>query len=88
MQLLPCATQVFDIVCMIIFGVAVLFLRLLNAGAMYFWMKDMTQEFLKLHVIYIAVELFDKVRSVYVWESSAILLLCSLKLHTIPNVWM
>ena len=39
-----------------------LFLRQLNAGAIYFWIKDLTQEFLKLQVIYTAVEMFDKVR--------------------------
>lgn len=53
--------QLFDIICVGIFMVTVLFLRHLNAGAIYFWIKDLTQEFLKLQVIYTAVELFDKV---------------------------
>lgn len=53
--------QLFDIICVGIFVVTVLFLRHLNAGAIYFWIKDLTQEFLKLQVIYTAVELFDKV---------------------------
>ena len=33
-----------------------------HAGTLYFWMKDLTQEFLKLHVIAMAVEILDKVR--------------------------
>lgn len=41
---------------------AVALLRRLNAGAMYFWIKDLTQEFLKLSIIYSSVEIFDKVR--------------------------
>ena len=53
--------QLFDMICVGIFMVTVLFLRHLNAGAIYFWIKDLTQEFLKLQVIYTAVELFDKV---------------------------
>lgn len=58
--------QLFDIICVGMFMVTVLFLRHLNAGAIYFWIKDLTQEFLKLQVIYTAVELFDKVRSL-IW---------------------
>ena len=54
--------QLFDIICVGIFITTVLFLRHLNAGAIYFWIKDLTQEFLKLQVIYTAVELFDKVQ--------------------------
>lgn len=53
--------QLFDMICVGIFACTVLFLRHLNAGAIYFWIKDLTQEFLKLQVIYTAVELFDKV---------------------------
>ena len=37
-------------------------LQRLDAGAMYFWMKDLTQEFLKLSIIYSSVEILDKVR--------------------------
>lgn len=53
--------QLFDIICVGIFACTVLFLKHLNAGAIYFWIKDLTQEFLKLQVIYTAVEMFDKV---------------------------
>lgn len=54
--------QLFDLICVGIFVSTVLFLRQLNAGAVYFWIKDLTQEFLKLQVIYTALELFDKVK--------------------------
>ena len=53
--------QLCDAICICIFASAVFFLRLVNAGALYFWMKDLTQEFLKLHVIATAVEILDKV---------------------------
>ncbi|KAA6416851.1 MAG: hypothetical protein FRX49_13167 [Trebouxia sp. A1-2] len=53
--------QLFDIICVGIFACTVLFLKHLNAGAIYFWIKDLTQEFLKLQVIYTAVEMFDKI---------------------------
>ena len=42
--------------------VAVGALRRLDAGALYFWIKDLTQEFLKLSIIYSSVEIFDKAR--------------------------
>ncbi len=41
---------------------AVAALRRLDAGALYFWIKDLTQEFLKLSIIYSSVEIFDKVK--------------------------
>ena len=53
--------QLFDTICVAIFASAVFFLHFVNAGALYFWMKDLTQEFLKLHVIATAVEILDKV---------------------------
>ena len=53
--------QLTDILCVVIFGASLLILNSLDAGAIYFWMKDLTQEFLKLQVIYTAVEIFDKV---------------------------
>ena len=55
--------QLFDLLCVLIFGATVAFLRLLPAGTIYFWLKDLTQEFLKLHVIHSAVEIFDKARA-------------------------
>ena len=56
--------QLFDLLCVLIFGVTLAFLRLLPAGTIYFWLKDLTQEFLKLHVVHSAVEIFDKVTAV------------------------
>lgn len=53
--------QLVDILCVAMFAITFLFLRSLDAGSLYFWMKDLTQEFLKLQVIYTAVEMFDKV---------------------------
>lgn len=53
--------QLFDLLCVLIFGATLAFLRLLPAGSIYFWLKDLTQEFLKLHVVHSAVEIFDKV---------------------------
>ena len=53
--------QLFDLLCVLIFGITLAFLRLLPAGTIYFWLKDLTQEFLKLHVVHSAVEIFDKV---------------------------
>ena len=53
--------QLTDVLCVVMFALTFLFLNSLDAGAIYFWMKDLTQEFLKLQVIYTAVEIFDKV---------------------------
>ena len=53
--------QLFDMICILIFGVMVLFLWHLKAGAIYFWVKELTQEFLKLSVLHTALELGDKV---------------------------
>ena len=57
------ADQLFDVLCVLIFGAMFGVLRLLPAGAIYFWLKDLTQEFLKLHVVHSAVEIFDKARA-------------------------
>ncbi|KAK9813486.1 hypothetical protein WJX73_001775 [Symbiochloris irregularis] len=63
------AQQLFDAICVFIFASAVLFLWVVNAGALYFWMKDLTQEFLKLHVIATAVEILDKIACSFVIDS-------------------
>lgn len=55
------ADQLFDVLCVLIFSALFGVMRLLPAGAIYFWLKDLTQEFLKLHVVHSAVEIFDKV---------------------------
>ena len=57
--------QLVDILCVGMFATTFLFLRSLDAGSLYFWMKDLTQEFLKLQVIYTAIEMFDKVSGAF-----------------------
>ncbi|KAK9820955.1 hypothetical protein WJX81_006047 [Elliptochloris bilobata] len=63
------ADQLFDVLCVLIFGATFGVLRLLPAGAIYFWLKDLTQEFLKLHVVHSAVEIFDKIACAFVVDS-------------------
>jgi len=53
--------QLYDVICVCIHLAAVALLRRLNAGAMYFWIKDLTHEFLKLSIIYSSVEIMEKV---------------------------
>ncbi|KAL4458618.1 hypothetical protein ABPG75_013483 [Micractinium tetrahymenae] len=53
--------QLFDLLCAGMSLGVVLFLWNLNAGTLYFWMKDLTQELLKLSVLYTALELSDKI---------------------------
>lgn len=53
--------ELFDILSMFMFTVVVFFLYKVDVGAVYFWMKDMTQEFLKLSVLYTALDLGDKI---------------------------
>ncbi|GAB4821944.1 hypothetical protein N2152v2_008990 [Parachlorella kessleri] len=53
--------QLYDLLGVLIFVGTVLFLWHLNAGTLYFWMKDLTQEFLKLSVLFTALELSDKI---------------------------
>ena len=54
--------QLFDVICVGLHLGALGALRRLDAGALYFWIKDLTQEFLKLSIIYSSVEIFDKAR--------------------------
>jgi len=53
--------QLFDFLCVLIFTLACGALWRLDAGAMYFWLKDLTQEFLKLSIIYSSLEILDKI---------------------------
>ena len=53
--------QIYDLICVSIFVVMVLFLWHIQAGAIYFWVKELTQEFLKLSVLHTALELGDKI---------------------------
>jgi hypothetical protein len=53
--------QIYDLICVSIFAAMVLFLWHIQAGAIYFWVKELTQEFLKLSVLHTALELGDKI---------------------------
>ena len=53
--------QIYDLICASIFVVMTLFLWHIRAGAIYFWVKELTQEFLKLSVLHTALELGDKI---------------------------
>lgn len=53
--------QLYDVLGVLIFLGTVFFLWHFNAGMLYFWMKDLTQEFLKLSVLFTALELSDKI---------------------------
>ena len=53
--------QIFDLICVTIFVIMILFLWHVRAGAIYFWVKELTQEFLKLSVLHTALELGDKI---------------------------
>ena len=53
--------QLFDLLNVGLFGATLLLLTRINPGTIYFWMKGMTQEFLKLSVLFTALELSDKV---------------------------
>jgi hypothetical protein len=53
--------QLFDVLCATMFSVVVAFLWNLRAGSIYFWVKDLTQEFLKISVLQTALELSDKI---------------------------
>ncbi len=53
--------QIYDLICASIFVVMTMFLWHIQAGAIYFWVKEMTHEFLKLSVLHTALELGDKI---------------------------
>jgi hypothetical protein len=73
--------QLFDLLCVLIFAATLSFLRLLPAGTIYFWLKDLTQEFLKLHVVHSAVEIFDKVSGALLPLPRVLSCLVSPRLH-------
>lgn len=53
--------QMYDLLCALMFALLVSFLWSIRAGSIYFWVKDMTQEFLKLSVLHSALDLSDKI---------------------------
>ena len=67
------AAALYDSLCVAVFAAAALALCAVPAGTLYFWMKDMNQEFLKLHVIFQAVELAEKVACPFAVDALAAL---------------
>ncbi|MEW5313469.1 MAG: hypothetical protein WDW38_005035 [Sanguina aurantia] len=53
--------QLYDILCLLILLAATAMLRLVKPGLIYYWMKDITSEFLKLSVISAALEIAEKI---------------------------
>jgi len=53
--------QLFDMIYMGMFSISAWVVCSLNAGVIYFWMKDLSQEFIKLSVIFTAMEICDKI---------------------------
>lgn len=65
--LLPGA-QLYDLLCALLMLGAVVVLSQIKPGVLYYWMKDITSEFLKIQVLFTALEILDKVRaSVLLW---------------------
>ncbi|KFM29027.1 TAPT1-like protein [Auxenochlorella protothecoides] len=52
--------QLYDLLLLGMFGCMMAFITSLNVGSIYYWLKDLTHEFLKLSVLYTALELSDK----------------------------
>ncbi|KAL6768339.1 hypothetical protein ACKKBF_B38750 [Auxenochlorella protothecoides x Auxenochlorella symbiontica] len=53
--------QLYDLLLLGMFGCMMAFITSLNVGSIYYWLKDLTHEFLKLSVLYTALELSDKI---------------------------
>lgn len=53
--------QLYDLLCLAIMGGVSWALITFHTGTLYFWLKDLTNEFLKLQVIFTALEIADKV---------------------------
>lgn len=72
--------QLFDMLCVAIFVLTAAFLQSVNAGSIYYWMKDLTREFLKLQVIHAVLEILDRVRlcATTSCRSSCLVLACLL----------
>jgi hypothetical protein len=60
-SLLPGA-QLYDVLCALLMLGAVVVLNHIKPGVLYYWMKDITSEFLKIQVLFTALEILDKVR--------------------------
>jgi hypothetical protein len=60
--MVPSGAQLYDFLCVLLLLGAVGMLSLIKPGVIYYWMKDITSEFLKIQVIFTALEILDKVR--------------------------
>lgn len=58
----PSGAQLYDFLCVLLLLAAAGVLSLIKPGVIYYWMKDITSEFLKIQVIFTALEILDKVR--------------------------
>jgi hypothetical protein len=58
--LLPGA-QLYDLLCAVLMLGALCVLSQIKPGVLYYWMKDITSEFLKIQVLFTALEILDKV---------------------------
>lgn len=56
-------SRLFDLMCAAIVLAATTCLRMLKPGSIYYWMKDITGEFLKLQVVFTGLDICDKVLS-------------------------
>jgi hypothetical protein len=56
-------SQLFDMLALLVLLAAASTVRLVRPGLIYYWMKDITWEFLKIPVLFSALEIFDKVCS-------------------------
>lgn len=63
-RMLPGA-QLYDLLCVLLLLAAVGMLSQIKPGVIYYWMKDITSEFLKIQVVFSALEILDKVSSGY-----------------------
>ncbi|GIL72082.1 hypothetical protein Vretimale_483 [Volvox reticuliferus] len=56
-------SQVYDMVCLAILFLATAALRAVRPGSIYYWLKDITSEFLKMSVLSTAFDMLDKILS-------------------------
>eukprot|EP00775_Hariotina_reticulata_P010750 gene10750-10906_t len=55
--------QLYDLLCVLLLLGAVTVLSQIKPGVIYYWMKDITSEFLKIQVVFNALEILDKILS-------------------------
>lgn len=73
--------QLYDLLCLaILVGVSWALISF-HTGTLYFWLKDLTNEFLKLQVIFTALEIADKVWPMACVQRRGCCLECAAKLH-------